>query len=194
MAYKKYVVTIKSTKEIHLCCFTSPVFYPIICSPFLSNMLNHNTDITNDSEIYCSPLYNLFQFQFSIGFQFISILTNIRLSLHSLVEVTSKEKFRDLTPLQIPCCPLRSSNKETRDETSCGDISRFTKGITEIAFCSSVVYFRGLFCMFALWQNESYGVNKYILTTNEQANGRKCCLKKCFQWLIQDTKVARGFF
>lgn len=32
--------------------------------------------------------------------------------------------------------------------------------------------------MFAPWQDESYEVNKYTSTTNEQANGRKCCLKK----------------
>lgn len=113
---------------------------------------------------------------------FIKILNSLLFlfSLCSLVEVRCKERFRGLTPVQVPCCPLRWSNKECRAETThgSGHPSRFTMGITEIAFCSSVVYFSGLCCMFAPWQDESYKANKYTSTTNEQANGRKCCLKK----------------
>lgn len=160
----------------------------VTCPSILVNRLNCDTENTDNSEISCSPLYQ--------RFEFLTILIYISLSPCSLVEVRSKERCRGLTPVQVPCCPLRSSNKVPRAETTCGSgpPSRFTMGITEIAFCSSVIYFRGLRCMFAPWQDESYKVNKYTSTTNEQANGRKCCLKKCFQWLIQVTRMARGIF
>lgn len=160
----------------------------VTCPSILPNRFNCDTENTDNSEISCSPRYQ--------GFEFLAILIYVSVSLYSLVEVRCKERFRGLTPVQVLCCPFRSSNKEPRAETTCGSgpPSRFTMGITEIAFCSSVVYLRGLCCMFAPWQDESYKVNKYTSATNEQANGRKCCFKKCFQWLIQVTRMARGIF
>ena len=163
------------------------LLFLVPCPSFLPNRLNCATENTDNSEISCSHLYQ--------GFIYINILY-ISVNLYSLGEVRSKERCRGLTAVQVPCCPLRSSDKDPRAETTCGSgpASRFTMGITEIAFWSSVVYFRGQCCMFAAWQDESYKVNKYTSTTNEQANGRKYCLKKCFQWLIQVTRMARGIF
>lgn len=48
--------------------------------------------------------------------------------------------------------------------------------------------------MFAPWQDESYEVNKYTSTTNEQANGRKCCFKKIISVTYSSYKNGKRHF
>lgn len=138
--------------------------------------LFYQISLTVTLEILTSVKYLIARFIQAL--RFLTILIYISVSLYSLVKVRSKERFSGLPPIQVPCCPWRWSNGEPRAERPCGSSSRFTMGITETAFCISVIYFRRLCCMFAPWQDESYEVNKYTATTNEQANGRKCCFKK----------------
>lgn len=79
------------------------------------------TENTDNNEISCNSLNR--------GFGFFTILVYFSVTLYLLVEERSK-RFRLPTPVQVPCCPLKSSNEDPRDETTCGSgpPSRFTGG------------------------------------------------------------------
>lgn len=65
------------------------------------------TENTDNNEISCnSP---------NQGFEFFTIPIYFSVGLYLLVEKRSK-RFRRLTPVQVPCCTLSSSNEEPKKE------------------------------------------------------------------------------